>query len=85
MILDEASSRLDPVSERLVGRATARLLAGRTGVVIAHRLATVRSLDLVALLEDGRIVEQGPPGMLAAEPTSRFAGLLRAGSGEALA
>ena len=85
VILDEASSRLDPVSERLVGRATARLLAGRTGVVIAHRLATVRSLDLVALLEDGRIVEQGPPGMLAAEPTSRFAGLLRAGSGEALA
>jgi ATP-binding cassette subfamily B protein len=79
IVLDEASSRLDPASERLVERALARLLEGRTAIVIAHRLSTLDRADAVALLEDGRVVEHGPRAALAADRRSRFAGLLRTG------
>ena len=79
IVLDEASSRLDPASERLVERALARLLEGRSAIVIAHRLSTLDRADAVALLEDGRVVEQGPRAALAADRDSRFAALLRAG------
>ncbi|HEY3110432.1 MAG TPA: ABC transporter ATP-binding protein [Chloroflexota bacterium] len=79
IVLDEASSRLDPASERLVERALARLLEGRSAIVIAHRLSTLDRADAVALLEDGRVVEQGPRAALAADRGSRFAALLRAG------
>ena len=79
VILDEASSRLDPHTERLLERAVDRLLAGRTAIVIAHRLATVRRADRVLILEDGRAVEEGDRAALAADPTSRFAQLLRVG------
>ncbi|MEJ7654724.1 MAG: hypothetical protein WKH64_16020 [Chloroflexia bacterium] len=51
VILDEASSRLDPHTERLLERAVTRLLEGRTGVVIAHRLATVERADRILILE----------------------------------
>jgi ATP-binding cassette subfamily B protein len=79
VVLDEASSRLDPATERLLERAVDRLLAGRTAVVIAHRLATVARADRVLILEDGRAVEEGERVTLAADPASRFARLLRVG------
>lgn len=85
VILDEASSRLDPATERRTERAVGRLLEGRTGLVIAHRLATVERADRILILEDGRIAELGPRGALAADPGSRFAALLRLGLAEALA
>ncbi|TSE19939.1 Lipid A export ATP-binding/permease protein MsbA [Tepidimonas alkaliphilus] len=59
LILDEATSALDNASERLVQEALARLMAGRTTLVIAHRLSTVEHADRIVVLEDGRIVEQG--------------------------
>ena len=77
VILDEASSRLDPASERLLHRAFAVLLAGRTAVIVAHRLATLALADDILVLADGRAVEHGPREALAADPGSRFAGLLR--------
>ncbi len=77
VILDEASSRLDPTTERLVEAAVDRLLRGRTAIVIAHRLATIDRADRVVILEEGRVVEAGPRAALAADPTSRLAALLR--------
>src|SRR5207244_11228078 len=59
VVLDEASSRLDPATERLLERAVTRLLEGRTGVVIAHRLTTVERADRIVILEDGSVVESG--------------------------
>jgi len=59
LILDEATSALDTESERLVQEAIERLMAHRTALVIAHRLATVRHADLIVVLADGRIVERG--------------------------
>ncbi len=84
VVLDEASSRLDPATERLLERAVSRLLAGRTGVVIAHRLATVERADRILILEQGAVVELGGRAELAADPDSRFSGLLRAGMAEVL-
>jgi ATP-binding cassette subfamily B protein len=85
IVLDEASSRLDPATERLLERAISRLLAGRTGVVIAHRLATVDRADRILILEDGAVAELGSRAALVADPDSRFSRLLRAGLAEALA
>ncbi len=84
VILDEASSRLDPATERLIERAVGLLLSGRTGIIIAHRLATVQRVDHILILEDGRIAEQGTRRALAADPRSRFSGLPRAESGGAV-
>src|SRR5205814_3392739 len=64
LILDEATSSLDIPSERLVQRALRTILAERTAIVIAHRLSTVEIADRVLVLEDGRIVEDGPPAAL---------------------
>jgi ABC-type multidrug transport system fused ATPase/permease subunit len=83
VILDEASSRLDLATEALLDRAIARLLRNRTGIIIAHRLTTVRRADEIMILEDGRISEYGPRAQLAADPTSRFCHLLRTGLTEA--
>lgn len=83
IILDEASSRLDPASERLLHDALGRLLAGRTGIVIAHRLDTLAFADDILVLEDGRVRECGERVALARDPGSRFAELLRATSVEA--
>jgi ATP-binding cassette subfamily B protein len=79
VILDEASSRLDPETERLIETAVDKLLAGRTAIVIAHRLATVQRVDEVMILEGGQVAEHGSRAALAADPESRFAGLLRSG------
>jgi ABC-type multidrug transport system fused ATPase/permease subunit len=59
VLLDEATSALDTESERQVQIAFARLMAGRTTIVIAHRLSTVLGAHRICLLVDGRIVEQG--------------------------
>jgi ABC-type multidrug transport system fused ATPase/permease subunit len=85
VVLDEASSRLDPHTEQLLERAMGRLLDGRSGIVIAHRLATVERADSVLILEAGDVAEAGRRADLASDPTSRFSQLLRAGLREALA
>jgi ATP-binding cassette subfamily B protein len=59
LLLDEATSALDAESERSVQEALDRLMQGRTTLVIAHRLATIRSADRILVLEAGRIVEEG--------------------------
>ncbi|MBV9537314.1 MAG: ATP-binding cassette domain-containing protein, partial [Acidisphaera sp.] len=59
LLLDEATSALDAESEAAVQRALARLREGRTTIVVAHRLSTVRDADLVVAMADGRAVEQG--------------------------
>ncbi|MGN6757836.1 MAG: ABC transporter ATP-binding protein [Thermomicrobiales bacterium] len=82
VILDEASSRLDPATERLVHTALGRLLAGRTGIIVAHRLDTVAYADDILVLEDGQVREHGPRLALAADPTSRFAALLQVAAEE---
>ena len=84
VILDEASSRLDPATESLLDRAIDRLLAGRTAVIIAHRLATVERADEVMVLEQGRIVEHGERAALAVEPETRFAQMRSRGIREVL-
>jgi ABC-type multidrug transport system fused ATPase/permease subunit len=79
IVLDEASSRLDPATERLVERTMDRLLAGRTVIIVAHRLRTIHRADKVLILSDGEIVEFGHREELASNSGSRFAGLLRSG------
>ncbi len=79
VILDEASSRLDPATEARLERAIDILFNGRTAIVIAHRLATVRRADEVLVMADGRILEHGDRETLASDPTSRFAEMLRTG------
>lgn len=81
VVLDEATARMDPLTERRVVRASERLLAGRTGVLVAHRLSTVARADLVAVLDAGRVVQQGSRTALAATP-GRFRDLLEAGGPE---
>jgi len=74
LLLDEATSNLDVVTEARVQQALRRLRQGRTTVVIAHRLSTAIEADQVAVIEDGRVVEAGPPDELL-DRGGRFAGL----------
>ncbi|MFG3696869.1 ABC transporter ATP-binding protein [Micromonospora sp. NPDC047620] len=76
LVLDEATSSLDVPTERLVQRALGTVLHDRTALVIAHRLSTVETADRVLVLDGGRIVEDGPPGRLAAAG-GRYAALHR--------
>ena len=78
MILDEATSHLDNDNEAQVQAALDAAMAGRTAIVIAHRLSTVRHADRIAVLEDGRIVEIGSHDELVALD-GRYAAQLRAG------
>jgi ATP-binding cassette, subfamily B, bacterial len=84
VILDEASSRLDPATEKLLERAVDKLLENRTGIIIAHRLATVQRADDILILADGKMQEYGDRATLALNPNSRFSGLLRTGLEEVL-
>lgn len=79
IVLDEASSRLDPATERLLEQAIDRLFEDRSAIVIAHRLATVERADDILVLNGGRAVECGPRARLAADPASHYARLLRVG------
>lgn len=85
VVLDEASSRLDPATERLIERAVDKLLARRTGIIIAHRLATVERADYILVLEGGHVLEHGRRKVLAADPESRYSQLLQTGLQEVLA
>ena len=75
LILDEATSSLDSESEYLIQQAMERLMKGRTSIVIAHRLSTVRSLDRILVFDRGRIVEQGTHKALTARPGGIYRGL----------
>ncbi len=75
LILDEATSSLDIPSERLVQKALSTILAGRTAIIIAHRLSTVENADRVLVMEHGRIVEDGSPQDLVAAGGGRFSDL----------
>ncbi|MBF0817495.1 ABC transporter ATP-binding protein [Microbacterium paludicola] len=81
LLLDEATSALDPESEELVKQALDRLMRGRTTLVVAHRLSTVRKADRIVVLEQGRIVEQGPHDDLLARG-GRYARLHAAQNGD---
>lgn len=85
VILDEASSRLDPLSEQRIERAISRLLQGRTCIVIAHRLSTIERADDILVLEQGRMVEFGGRAALAADSGSRYRKMLETGMEEMLA
>jgi len=84
VILDEASSRLDPATEQRIERAIDKLLMNRTAIIIAHRLGTVHRADQVMILDDGRVSEFGERSGLAEDPGSKFAQLLRTGLEEVL-
>jgi subfamily B ATP-binding cassette protein MsbA len=66
LLLDEATSALDTESERIVQEALARFSRGRTTLVIAHRLSTVQNADLICVMDEGTIVEQGAHAALMA-------------------
>jgi ATP-binding cassette subfamily B protein len=84
VVLDEASSRLDPATEAMLEHAIDKLLETRTAIVIAHRLRTVQRADEILILENGAICEWGPRVELVRDPTSRFYSLLQTGLEEVL-
>jgi len=80
VVLDEATSRVDPATQAAISEALGHLVAGRTGVIIAHRLETLDVCDDIAVLADGDLVEFGPRELLAADPHSRYARLRAVGA-----
>ncbi len=64
VIMDEPTSSMDAATEQLVIRGIGRLIQGRTAIVIAHRTSTIRGADVVAVMEEGRLVQLGPPAQL---------------------
>ncbi len=85
VILDEASSRLDPATEQLIERAVDKLLQDRTAIIIAHRLGTVQRADEIMILQDGAVIEHGDRARLASDANSQFYHLLQTGLEEVLA
>jgi ATP-binding cassette subfamily B protein len=76
VVLDEATARIDPVTEARLESAVHKLMRGRTTLIIAHRLSTLREVDDIVVFDGGRILESGERDVLAADPTSRFNRLL---------
>jgi ABC-type multidrug transport system fused ATPase/permease subunit len=85
VILDEASSRLDPATEALIERAIDHLLASRSAIIIAHRLGTLHRADDILVLDDGQVLEYGTRKALLADTDSRFYHLHQTGLEEVLA
>ena len=75
MLLDEATSALDSESEKLVQDALARIMIGRTTVMVAHRLSTIRDADIITVVQQGKIMESGTHDQLLAQEGC-YAGLL---------
>ncbi len=75
VVLDEATSRIDPGTQAAIGEAMRKLVDGRTAIVIAHRLETLDVCDDIAVLADGRLVEYGDRVLLSADPHSHYARL----------
>ena len=75
LVLDEATSAVDPALEMRIGRALERLMSGRTSVTIAHRLSTAETADEVVVVDRGRIVQRGPHAELVRDPDGVYAGL----------
>ncbi len=80
IVLDEATSRVDAVTQAAIGDALATLVRGRTAVIIAHRLETLDACDEIAVLAEGQLVEHGAREQLAADPTTRYARLRAIGA-----
>jgi ABC-type multidrug transport system fused ATPase/permease subunit len=75
LVLDEATSAVDPALEMRIGRALERLMSGRTSVTIAHRLSTAEAADEVVVVDRGRVVQRGSHARLVAEAGGVYAGL----------
>ena len=73
LILDEATSSLDAESEKLVQDALENLMVGRTSIIIAHRLATIKDVDCIYVLEKGEILESGTHNQLINNPDGLYA------------
>jgi ATP-binding cassette subfamily B protein/ATP-binding cassette subfamily C protein len=84
IILDEASSRIDPVTEKYMEKALDKLLSGRTCIMIAHRLSTLERADDILVLDNGRVIEFGERTELLQNEKSRYSGLLKEGIEEVL-
>lgn len=84
VILDEATSRLDPITEQLIEKALDKLLKNRTCIIIAHRLWTVQRADNIVILDKGTVIEHGKRESLAQDPQSKFYNLLQKGIEEVL-
>jgi ATP-binding cassette subfamily B protein len=75
LVLDEATSAVDPALEMRIGRALERLMTGRTSVTIAHRMSTAESADEVVVIDRGRVVQRGPHRDLVRQEGSVYEGL----------
>ena len=84
VVLDEASSRLDPATEHLLDIAIEKLLINRTGIIIAHRLATLEKVDDILIIDKGKMIEYGKREDLANNTRSKFYHLLQTGEIEEL-
>lgn len=82
LIFDEATSFLDPESERLVRRAMEEACRGRTVILITHRLESVRNVDQIFVIDQGRVAEEGRPGELFGEQGRYFRGVVPSGEGK---
>ena len=77
LLLDEATSSLDAESEKVVQDALNKLMEGRTSIIIAHRLATIREVDCIYVLDDGKIIEQGTHDELSMIENGAYSGLAK--------